>query len=860
MRLIKATLTNYRGIEHSTVTFGEGITVVEGPNEAGKSSIAEAIRILREEKSTAKSKRIWSLQPVGKDVGPEVELELRTGPYHLTYSKRWLRKESTSLTIHAPVNDQLTGNEAHERFLSILDETVNRDLLNALDVVQGESLDQAKLAEIPALQRALSSSDGLVEDADILMQRVEAEYERYFTATGRPTKEYASTEPKLRELEERVEELRGQSTEMDRLTEQHQAALERKIQLDGKELAIRQDLQDAQTDVDALMALRQALQEAEYQRRDAERAADDARKAQEERRALVESAAFLTSKCSALDAEISETKRQFESLEDGYVQARLAYEEEETRHRETAKALADARRTLQRAEAVESLAKAKERLEKAEAAQRIRDEAHAVFAAETMRASDITRIRELDNERRIAVGLRDAAAPKVTIRRLGTHEVLVDGFPLGSSPDEFAVHDSLGVEVPGIVAVTVEAGRSDDSLSDKAKRAEQALADALEAFGLASAGEAEEAFQRREDAKRALDNAESNLDSRLDGTTLEEYRDEVASLSLLTGEGAVAPVTEASATVGEYEAELDELQATVGALRAVMDEASRAMQEAEKRVVSESVKRESVHDELIRVQARLDAARAVDDAAVEQLLEEAEAKRDQAESALRDAKAALRDADAETRELRLENARRLVESHRVTREEQNETVTRLRTMLDAKVAEGIYEKLTTTEAELEAVRAAWERLDRSARAIRLLRDTLHAHRADAQARYVAPFTQQINSLGRRVFGSSFEVQVSPSLQIESRTLNGQTVSFEQLSTGTREQLSLIGRLAVAQLVDANEGAPILLDDALGFSDPGRLERFNWLLGEVGDSAQIVVLTCQPERFDNVGGAKKVQLI
>ncbi|MBW1706180.1 MAG: AAA family ATPase [Deltaproteobacteria bacterium] len=47
MRLLCLRLANYRGIDESEVRFGlQGLTIVEGPNEAGKTSLSEAIRIL----------------------------------------------------------------------------------------------------------------------------------------------------------------------------------------------------------------------------------------------------------------------------------------------------------------------------------------------------------------------------------------------------------------------------------------------------------------------------------------------------------------------------------------------------------------------------------------------------------------------------------------------------------------------------------------------------------------------------------------------------------------------------------------------------------------------------------------------
>ena len=90
--------------------------------------------------------------------------------------------------------------------------------------------------------------------------------------------------------------------------------------------------------------------------------------------------------------------------------------------------------------------------------------------------------------------------------------------------------------------------------------------------------------------------------------------------------------------------------------------------------------------------------------------------------------------------------------------------------------------------------------------------------------YVAPFRREVERLARIVFGPSLALEVDPGLRIVARTLNGVTVPFEALSSGAKEQLGLCARLAVAALVDAQDGVPVMIDDALGHSDPARLER------------------------------------
>jgi len=90
MRLLRLRLANYRGIDESEVRFGpQGLTIVEGPNEAGKTCLSEAIRILFDYLDSSKHSEVKAIKPVTRDVGPEIELEAESGPYVFTYFKRF---------------------------------------------------------------------------------------------------------------------------------------------------------------------------------------------------------------------------------------------------------------------------------------------------------------------------------------------------------------------------------------------------------------------------------------------------------------------------------------------------------------------------------------------------------------------------------------------------------------------------------------------------------------------------------------------------------------------------------------------------------------------------------------------------
>ena len=196
MKLHRLTLTNYRGITHRDLEFPDhGVVVISGANEIGKSSMLEALDLLLEAKDRSTKKEVKQVKPTHADVGAEVTADISTGPYRFVYRKRFHKRPETELTLLAPRREQLTGDEAHDRVRAMLAETVDMDLWQAQRVLQSASTSAVDLSGCDALSRALDVAAGEVDDQPVaggavdslLIDRVDAEFRRYFTATGRPT-------------------------------------------------------------------------------------------------------------------------------------------------------------------------------------------------------------------------------------------------------------------------------------------------------------------------------------------------------------------------------------------------------------------------------------------------------------------------------------------------------------------------------------------------------------------------------------------------------------------------------------------------------------------------------------------------
>ena len=84
------------------------------------------------------------------------------------------------------------------------------------------------------------------------------------------------------------------------------------------------------------------------------------------------------------------------------------------------------------------------------------------------------------------------------------------------------------------------------------------------------------------------------------------------------------------------------------------------------------------------------------------------------------------------------------------------------------------------------------------------------------------------------------------------------MAFEGLSGGAKEQLGILTRFAIAQLV-SGDPVPVIIDDALGSTDSTRLQLMAALFTKAGKNSQVIVLTCMPQRFSWVAGRTELSM-
>ena len=876
MRLRRMRLKNYRGVDEYALKFSvQGVTIVEGDNEVGKTCIPEALRLILSDLDSSTKQRVRDLEPVHRDEGPEVEVELSAGPYRLVFAKRWRRKPMTKLHILAPKQEQLTGREAHERVQAILDETLDQDLWQALIVQQGEKPHLPPFAH-SSLGQALdrtAGGDAAACGDDSLFERIDAERQLYWTAGGRKSKrrialdeQVGSAASRVEELEGKLRSIEGDAREVARLAEEERKLIHVRDQSTQNERALNKRMT-------ALRGLQSKLDGLEAAHKAADAKCQQVAERLERRRELIED---LRAKSQALSRLREEARGAAPDLESAIKRGGAATSELEQAHVR----LGHAEEALRQANADHGYLRdlidkeqLSERHKRVMEAQEMLRKALAILDVSKVDEQLVARIDEANIAVERSRAARDASAAFVETTALSPTGALIDGEKVNleiNRPRRSVITSEWELVVPNVIRVGVRSGTDARDLAAEFEAAVEVY-DRLCAEGkVQSLAEARRQADQRQEALRQRDSASKTIKRDLRDLTAELLAQKVEGLATSTAaypseRVADAPLPssfeDAERLASDAKRKFYDCQADLRRCQKKAEEARQYRHDLERRNAARQAEVGSAEDAQAQAERKLQTARdEQSDEDIDNALSDQKARVANARAALDGSQKELQAQDPDLLETQLDNAGkarlRAERSLRESQDQRRDVSSRLETLGE----QGAHSELNEAQSEHACLQRERDQTEARAQAALLLYHTFKRHRLAAHQRYVAPFKRRIEGLGRIVFGPTFEVELDAELSVASRTLEGKTLRIDQLSVGAQEQLGVICRLACAAIVsDDDGGAPVVIDDALGWSDPTRLQAMGAAIAAAGKACQVIVLTCTPGRYAHVGDAQVVRL-
>ncbi|MBB1594095.1 AAA family ATPase [Achromobacter sp. UMC46] len=871
MKLSRIALEEFRKFRQPMVLDGlqDGLNLFVGANEAGKSTVASAIRAaFLERYSTSK---VADLAPRGESgARPSVELAFTHAGHSYVLKKQFLSRARCELLIDDGAQ-RLDGEEAENALAALLGfELPGRgqskpDLAGIPGLLwiqqgDGHNLQEAAGHAGAHLRDALTQLSGelAASDGDRLFERVSSERAALLDArNGRPKGAYKDAEDALaRAIAERDDcaaAMAQLNTDVDRLAElrrDHERAQASQPWKDFEARAI-----EARARLAALAKEREAF---DGLRREQTQAAqtlsllqDQVRRDQQDEsdyQALAQEAQAARARVDAAQAPQARARQQREGHAAAVDAARLRVA--------AVQAVAD-RRDLEHQLA--QLNAEVERLDDALKAVTTLIEQGSTLKAEALRIEiadgDIDALRKGERELANLQVRQQAIATRLSYQLEAGQAATLDGRMLAGA-DQVLLTSAADLDLPGVGRFRIEPGGQDlPALQRELAGVQAAWAALLERLGVTALADAEQRHARYTALQRELDGMRKTLAIHAPKgvDVLRGQRDDALARRVPLQERlAKLPAMAALGTVPSD----DDLPVAAQALReaeALAAQADASLTAAQRALDADSARAQLLEGQAAARGAELQSAeRAAQRQARAGRLAEVRSGHDELDRRVREAQAALA---AHRPELVEQDVQRYEKSAAIERDAQHKRhgeILQLQGKLDQAGAQGLGERLSEAAAACERLERRRDDFARRAAALELLLTLLTDKRAAATQRLQAPLARRLNHYLALLFPEAALRLDDALLPTALRRGEGEDL-LEALSFGTREQLGILARFAYADLLrEAGRPTLLVLDDALVHTDDARRDFMKRALFDAATRHQILMFTCHGDAWRDMG--------
>lgn len=862
---------------------GPGVNILAAGNEAGKSTLFRAVRACLFERHTTKLANVLTLATDGLSLPVTVKLDFEHAGQVYTVTKSFVKSPAASLTRGGV--EVARGREADEMLWELLGITpgsgrsVDEAAFGILWVGQGQSFKAPEPTEAATnvLNSAIQSEVGSLvggERARLVVASLKDELSKLVTDKGKP-----KAGSPLADAMSRLEALRRDLADGDvRLS-----ILDTQLVELGSKRSERARLGDP-----ALMSeLASDLETAQKSLREGEGAA-----------ALL--AQFENAEKSS-KAALERVESQLASL----VERRVRIDRDRARDVELRAALIpiDAQEQAAReliSDARESIAQLDAQAEKDEAAERSLQQLAGVVLRANGRpglllrrdelvelserlvlnaaglgnnratAAQLTSLNELEQEISVLTARLEASAPEVAVELApnGVGQVSIGDVLLSARSVQAAI-DPVTIRVADLVTITVtppkSAGKADQKKRDEANKR---LSKLIEEAGVGSASELRVARARRE----ALEGEALALRAELKLFQITDPSPALAIDKLNTEIAAIdALVTEALANMdADRVPSTEEISSRTEELRSNRELARRRRQGMEGSIDAQNTVLSQLADTrgrtdgaLTEIRNRLEADLAIlPDTDRDSLVAAAEAAVRTASGDYQLKAAALEEQrqkapsaeELERRQTRVTRLQTALENQKTRLGSLDREIANLEGQIQNAGGDGLGEKIEELRQARELAEREVNKHKERVETLTLLKETIETCYTEQRDRLNAPLRRHLQPLLNDVFPAA-ELELGDGFSIAGIKRNGPgTENFDRLSAGTQEQIAVLVRLAMgAMICDRGQPVPIILDDALVFSDDDRIERMFDALNRAASKQQVIVLTCRLRAFSKLGG-------
>ncbi len=860
---------------------GPGVNILSASNEAGKSTFFRAIRTCLFERHSAAGKDIAALATEGLSLPVTITVAFEKDGKQYEIRKSFLKAKSAGLKCDGV---EIARNvEADEHVWELLG--ISPKSARALDdaaygllwVQQGHSFsvpepsEGAKTVLNSVIQQEVGTLVG-GERARSLLAAVKEELSRLITDTRKPrangpldvaiklneslTSERLDIETKLRDLDQSLDALAKLRAELKRISDPADMA------------KMKRELAEASEQLKVAETAMQSLQRHEAE----ERQAFELQKAQQEKRDGLCNRALtidknrsrlkgLAATLAPLDEEEAQASRLFNEAVIRKNDLDSAVERLETRglqHQRLAS-------VLQKSSSRDALGM---RLATLQSFDTKFSENDLALKAATVVDAVVKSLDAIELEAATISARIEAGAARITVERKPGSSVTVNGSILAENFAR-AVTEPLTIQVGDDVAITVSPPPSSVASAEAEQRmVREKLKLLLARHDATNPDELRHLRQHRialEDVSRDL-RAERTALGLKEASSLAEIQRLSAEISHIDAETSRVlseTGTETLPSAGEIEAWKQQHEERRGQVREARAQCEGVISGQNPILSRIAQQRGAVSGEMKAINGQLvsDLASLPDDSRDAILNDcakdlEAKASDHRAKAALlAEKRAAAPDAgEAERLSNRVQRFTAAIQNCSDDIDKLKQEIARLEGQVQTAGGDGLGERAANLKTQQEMALAELDRQQERVAVHTLLRDKVEQSYAKRREQLNAPLRRHLKPFLNDVFPQA-EIDLGENFAVEGLKRSGPASElFGRLSHGTQEQIAVLIRLAMGAMVcERGEDVPIILDDALVFSDDNRIEQMFDAINRAGRNHQVIVFTCRARSFSSLGG-------
>jgi DNA repair exonuclease SbcCD ATPase subunit len=890
MILHSLSVANWRSLLSSVELgpFSERLNVIHAPNGTGKSSLFEAMRRALFDAHLVSGEEIEAVRPWGRALAPQVQVDFTQSGVRYRVEKTFLDGASAHLfrfengkfqpladsrNADTKLREIIAASDAPGRGLS---KHEHWGLAEVLWAPQGALHLDSLSSSVTENLRAALGVQLTGESGSRLEELLEERYQSYFTKGGKPrTGKQAAPILALESEQENTVAERQQRLEQQQRFEETSRAVEDARQKRGQARfeadALRDTVAQTTKQAETYLHLQSELEQKRLTEQAAKERFDAIGKSLEMIGNAREEIGQIQTKIQSGEPLVVELAAEFQKTTDA-VDATRGKRDEARRQRpslvERSAEVEDARAFVDDSKAHQALAIRIEKLKQFEANLKARKEQRAALVAPDDKT--IRDVRKCLAAREAAEAALRASLIHLTVQPKKKTTINC------KSPDEsqtvtagakatFSGSPDVRIEIEGFGTIHASGPEGDAATHQEAlQEAEKKLAKLTQPYGTQDPDRLQVVREQANEFDLKIEHSESKIVELLDDESADELNPQLAELDARIQErlGRFPAWKNQPPLVSELRSALEKrrkaIETAIETAEDTFDKAQSVAQAVQKR-------HGQADAELKNARLNLEAAKVrLSDLTKDGKADEARTHdRQEALMAWEAAKIKAKDCEARLDEIpgdpqkTLKKLERqlaaLEEAEAKARDEENQAEGRLQNL----AAEGAYSKLVACEEKLADLNMRIRREKLRMDATRLLYDTVAACKATIVAAVAAPVERTATHMLSRIAGPRLgtvrltENFVPAGVRPE---IAAEPVELSNLSGGEQEQLFLIIRLALGQVLAKDERQLVVLDDVLNATDTGRLARVLTLLEECADRLQIVILTCHPERYRGLEAA------